>query len=126
MIRPIQEEHESGREQGEASKIEFSRPGLFAIMGQKENRQDDCQYTDRQVYQEEPAPGGMLQNGTSDDRAKDRSQHDGHSGIADDARHMLSGSTRHHHLRHRSHQAAAHALEEAKCDQRVRGPGQTA
>src|SRR5580693_7608102 len=51
MIRPIQEEHESGREQGEASKIEFSRPGLLAIIGQKENRQDDCQYTYRQVHQ---------------------------------------------------------------------------
>src|ERR1700733_14147655 len=126
MIRPIQEEYESRREQGEARKIEFSRPGLVAIIGQKENRQDDCQYTDRQVDQEEPAPGSVLQNGTGDDRAKDRPYQDWHRRVAHEARHMLSGSTRHHHLRQRSHQAAAHALEDAKSDQRVRRPGQTA
>ncbi len=67
-----------------------------------------------------------MQNGAGDDRAKDRPHQDWHSRVAHEARHMLSASTRYHHLLHRSHQAAAHALENPKCDQGVRGPCQAA
>jgi hypothetical protein len=47
-------------------------------------------------------------------------------GDADHLRHLLASGAGDHHLRHRRQQSAAHALEDTKDNQRIRGPSQPA
>src|SRR6202044_1710107 len=94
MLRSMQEEHKAGREQGKPNQIQVATLRLFAIVRQKKNGQYYCQYADRQVDEKEPAPRGELQDSAGNHGAEERPQHDRHGGIADDARHMFSGSAR--------------------------------
>ena len=126
MVRTIEEQHQPRRQQGQPEQVEAARPRLLPIVGQERRRQRQRQDADRQVDEEKPAPGRELEDGAGDDGTEQRREQDRQRGDADHLRHLPAGRAGDHHLRHRREQSAAHALEDAEGNQRIRRPRQPA
>jgi hypothetical protein len=62
MIRSVQKQHQAGREQEKADQVEPFGSLLFVvIIGEKQGRKYDRQDTDRQIDEEKPMPGRVLE-----------------------------------------------------------------
>ena len=118
----VDEQREAGREQREADHVE-AMAGLRHVARQDALGRDQRGDPDRQVDEEDPAPGGGVDQPAAEDRAEDRAEQ---HRDADDRHHAADalragGAGQDRHAERHDH-AAAEALEDAEADQRLGAP----
>ena len=100
-------------------------PGWGTSRGEDALREHERGDPDRQVDEEDPAPGEVVDEPAAEDRAEDRPEQHRH---ADDRHHaadaVRAGGLREDRHAERHQHAAAEALQDAEGDQRARPPGE--
>ncbi len=95
--------------------------------GQQQRHGHERAYANRDVDQKAPVPGPVVAEPASEGRADGRSEHHGNAIDREAARALVGRKSRRENaLRHRRHAAARQALEQAKNQQGLKAPGETA
>jgi hypothetical protein len=81
----------------EADHVEASRNSFcVVIIRQKQESEYNRQDTGRQVNEEKPMPGRVLENGSRNDRAEDWPQQNGYRRVTNNAHKMLARDAHQH------------------------------
>ena len=118
------EHRQPGREQQHPEPVE-PVGGLRLIGLEHDQREDERDDPDRQVDEEDPAPGRVVDQPAAEDRAQDRRDQHRHAEHAHHAAHAVRTGLLGHDRHDRRHDhPAADALQDAEQDQRARAPRQ--